>query len=361
MTKEAQFKIIQKDEKHGQVPGEFLYLKRINTRQETYDKAREVLLTEKYFEKLKRAYEKKEEKRGGDASGFAEIENEFVAFCHNLDNEKISSLVKEFNRKFRDYIPAYLTKIKTTGGIDEKGIMSVVEFLKSRKKFLELKPSQEYAFCFENVLDARNKIDVIEYIYNRNEKGELMVDTMSLIQVKTTEPTEREKEEILEAHKKWLTSSVMDFDTYNRKYSDGIPDNLPMKDLAENLGEIGELFLDMCTDPNGFSIKKFIDKLGLEDFEKLKNKNKAWLLLHYGDGFKKMIIDYRKSKILSENQARALYDVLKKLEEKVKKEITKLKNFSKVKNIYSVIAVGEKIVEKNELQKDNVNPYVIGY
>lgn len=281
----------------------------------------------------------------------------YVFSDKQIEEGRIEDLVEDFNKELLEYVrrqsgiidPVLAEKIHHNKRLrlEPMGIRSAVEFVKSRKHPL---------FCEEDS-DVRDKIDYIECEYGVDNNGQIVIEVMNLIQVKTSEPpTEVEKRKITEAHRRWVKSSVMDLNSYKREYKNGIPDNLAIETLLENAEEVGELFLDMCTDPKGFNPQVFINKL---DLEKLSNKQKAWLLLEYGGKLKYLIINARKSKKLTTEEARAIMNAVQGLEKRVKKEMTKLKNFSKINKINSIITVGENEVEKEELwQNDENNPYI---
>lgn len=316
-----------------------------------------LLGNENLYNKFFKGLTNKLDRQGADASSLAGVENIFITYCQNLSDVEIESLVRQFNKGFKDYIRVKKGDINLSEQrleeinkkeITARGIISVVQFIRARKKLLDLKPSQEYAFYFEDVLDARYQIDLIECIYNRNGQ-EVSIDSMNLIQVKSSEPSEEEQERITRAHKEWLTSSVMDLDSFEHEYSDGIPENLTIESLLKNADEVENILLDICTDPNRAEIgaaEEFISKL---DLGELSNKHKAWLLLQYGKRLKDLILGARKKRILTNLQARDILTAIERLGSSVMTKAKMPKNFSTVQEINSAISVGARIIKKENL------------
>jgi len=316
-----------------------------------------LLGNEDLYNKFLKGLTNKLDRQGADASSLAGIENIFITYCQNLSDADIESLVRQFNKGFKDYIRAKKGDINldeqrfeeiNRKEITSRGIISVLQFIRARKKLLDLTPSQEYAFYFEDVLDARYQIDLVECIYHRNGK-EVSIDAMNLIQVKSSEPSEEEQERIARAHREWLTSSVMDFDSFEHEYSDGIPGNLTIESLIKNADEVENILLDICTNPNGEEFKvaeEFISKL---DLGELSNKHKAWLLSQYGKSLKGLILGARKKKILTNFQARDILTAIERLGNSVMVKAKMPKNVTMIKKINSIISVGSKITRTENL------------
>ncbi len=161
---------------------------------EALKEAQETLIgNEKLYKKFLRGLAARENK---DATDLASIENTFIRYCQNLPDAEIESLIRQFNTGIRKYIVDNQGVLEISQktiqemlsrnhrGISSPGILSVINFIKARKKLLSAKPSQEYVFYSEDVLDARYKIDLIECIYTEN--GD--IDTMNLIQIKSSVP-----------------------------------------------------------------------------------------------------------------------------------------------------------------------------
>lgn len=318
---------------------------------------------ESLYNKFLQSLVGKLDKQGGDASSLAGLENMFVSSCENLSNEEIDSLVRQFNTGFKEYIRKNKNNIKEdqyekihSEGIKSMGIKSVVEFIRERKKLLDLEPTHKYAFGFEDVLDARHKIDLMEYLYHINEKDEVIeviIDTLNLIQVKSSEPTEREKDKITDAHREYSTSSVMDLDSFEREYKDGIPDNLTMETLVNNTDEVSTILLDIFTGPEKNGITKAEEFIAKLDLGKLENKHKAWLFLHYGKRLKNLILEAKDKEKLDSEFIDNILNALKKLEDRVKLKAGMPKNLAKIGEINSVICVGAEIIKIENISRES--------
>ncbi|MES3004900.1 MAG: hypothetical protein V4690_02175 [Patescibacteria group bacterium] len=328
-------------------------------RQEALREARIALvenikLKERFFEAISK-------RESMDASGFAAIENLFIKYGLSLSADEVEALVRQFNVSVSEYAsknigvlsknqlsPENLRERKMTS----KGILSVLEFIKNRKKLLLSQPETKHEFYTEDVLDAKYKIDLIECDMQEVD-GKLVVHTMNLIQVKSSQPTEDEIKNITNAHRSWIGSSVMDFDAFKREYTDGIPDEVMIEVLAKNSEEVENVLLEICTDPNGFNPDGFIKQLDLED---LNNKQKAWLMSDYVP----LIVEHIKASVekgtATQEEADAIINALNDIEAKVRSKAKLPRNIARINTVNSIIAVGGKIVHQTTLQEKPNDP-----
>ncbi len=289
----------------------------------------------------------------------ASVQNEFLTYCVELSDTEIDSLVRQFNKGLASFL---ITNYSRLGidirrkelllssidklGMNAVGIISAVEYIRARRELLGTSPAQEHGFYFEDNLDARHRIDLVEVIFLDGQ-----IDSMNLVQIKSRNPTDAEIERILHDHREWVRSLMMDFQTFEREYTDGIPDNLTIENMTQNAEEVEELLLDMCTDPNGFNPDIFIEKLDLGD---LSNKQKAWLLLKYGEVINSKIASAVDKEILSTEQAREILDALTRLTNRLMAKAKLPKNLSGVNKIQSIIAVGPKIIREETIQDRDI-------
>ncbi|MES2213691.1 MAG: hypothetical protein V4473_02545 [Patescibacteria group bacterium] len=295
---------------------------------------------------------------------FIEVENIFISKLQELSDIEIDSVIRQFNIGFKEYVSRESGKFdidldlhrkifendaknnkEARGNIHSNAIKNVIYFIRSRKNLLESNPSQQYGFYFEHSLDAENKIDLIECIFEELD-GETHVAIMNLIQIKSSIPTKEEQDNITKAHTDWIKSSVMDLQSFEKEYSDGIPPGLTIEMLSENVDDIEELLLDLCTDPNGFNPDRFIERL---DLEKMTNKHKAWLLAKYGTILKKKIHDSVEHGVIEQINADLIIEKLTELEEKVRSKAKLPRNLSYIDTIKSITAVGKQIVHEEIL------------
>ncbi len=323
--------------------------------------ARERLLdNEDLYRKYIRGFTSME---GNHPVELAGLQNIFITFCQDLPDPEIESLVTQFIRGLIDYI----LKNKATIGISQnqlekilsperrainaRGIINIVEFIRARKKLHGTLPGDGYGLYIEENLDARHKIDLVECIFGEDENGQREIDSMNLIQVKSQEPDEKQQEDIITDHRRWIRECVMDLETFEREFSKGIPDGIAIKTLLKNAEEMETLLLDLCTDPAGFNPDNFISRLDLED---LTNKQKAWLLLTYGSDLRKKIHDSVEQGLLEKEQGDAILATLEKLESKIRAKAKMPKRFATIQNINSVIAVGPRIVKQEEIASASI-------
>gem|GEM_PF-6568770 len=155
--------------------------------------------------------------QSGAVIKFTEVENILVEKCINLTESDIDNVVRQLGRKFLDYIRQNNKMSEIFGqaredlitgrfNIDERGIKSVVAFVRERTKLLMSMPAQNFVIGFNNNLDARRKIDLIEIIFGESE---LDIDQLNFIQIKSSSPTKEEVEDITEAHKIFANRDIL--------------------------------------------------------------------------------------------------------------------------------------------------------
>ncbi len=299
---------------------------------------------------------------------FAQVEDLFVSTLQDLSDNEIDSVIRQFNSKFKEYVSKQINldisnnlrrkifendSISTDGAhgnIHSKSIKNVIHFIRSRRQLLESGPSQKYGLYFEHSLDAHNKIDLVECIFEEFD-GETHIAVMNLIQIKSSTPTVDEQQKITKAHRDWITSSVMDLENFEREYSDGIPPGLTIEMLSQNADEIEGLLQDLCTQEGDFNPDGFIKNLNLEE---TNNKHKAWLLTKYNEVLKRKIREVVTRSAGTEyeiEQAKAdlIIERLTQLEEKVRVKAKLPRNLSYIDTINSITAVGKQIVHEETL------------
>lgn len=302
--------------------------------------------------------------RGNGPTQKIRLENKILSFLIDLSDRDIESTIRQFNIGFKRYVeeikdPEFLTsderrkifendkKIGSDmrGNIHESSIIGTIRFLKERKRLLDMEPRQDYGFYVQDVLDARYCIDLVECIFETDPKtGERKISIMGLIQLKSSKPSDEEIDLIKRNHKMWTESSVMDFNSFEKEYSDGLPDGIQMADLIENHEKISELLMDLCTKPEGFSADDFIKNL---DLENLTNKHKAWLFFKYGKTMREELESLRQEGILDDDKLQMIFIKLDGIENDIKKKAKMPKNMSGIDTIKSIVAVGPNIIDES--------------
>lgn len=296
-----------------------------------------------------------------DASRFSSVKNLFIRHCINLSDDEIEALVRQFNVGISEYArknpgsippqhrdPEKIREMK----MNSRGVLSVLEFLRARRTLLELDPATEYTFSTEDILDAKYKIDIVECIYDTSNTDTRNVHTMNLIQVKSSAPRESEISKIISGHRAWIHSAVMDFGAFRREYTDGIPKSLIIKDLSENTKAVGNILMDMCTDPDGFKPNIFLAKL---DLEKLTNKHRAWLISEYVPIIKAAIETSIQEDTITPEQAAEIIQLLDQLEKNVRSKAKLPKNIGRIRNVNSIITVGKQVISEINLKSQSAN------
>lgn len=333
---------------------------RVEDQNEDLRIAREALLGND--ELYKRFFRAMKDVESMDASGFAHIENRFIKECQNLSLEDIESLVRQFNRGLNGFAsknPSALHGATTSPEnirrreIKTQGIVSVIDFIKARKSLFDLDPQTRYRLYTEDTLDAKFKIDLIECIFDEDADGNLSISTMSLIQVKSSERNEDEQEAILNSHRSWVNTSLMDFQSLREEYTAGLPDGIPIETLSQNADETALLLLDITTDPDGFNVDNFVSRLGIDDLTK---KQKAWLLSESGERIKKIIANIQEEGQTPIEESGQIVKTLDDMQTTSRTKAKLPKNIARVGAIKSITAIGPKIVHENVIAAPTENP-----
>ena len=287
-------------------------------------KAKENLTSEENKEKLHAIYLKgfhlKYQKEKGEVGSFAlpyaSVENEFIGNCLNLTDEEIEQLVREFNDGFKKYFFAQ----GGLGGdftiekhLDAKGIISVVKYIRSQRELYKNSP-QEVHYFFEDNLDARYAIDLLEVKTSTNESGDRVAQEINLVQIKSRPPEPNDRDNIQKNHREYYNT----VNTFELRERNVFLDRLKKEILLKNAEEVRDLIFDICTDPVEFDPGVFISKLKIEN---LSDRHKVSLLLRYLariDNFVPQIRKNKKKYRLTDEEIDTALAALKRLEDKAK-------------------------------------------
>lgn len=291
---------------------------------------------------------------------FTEIENLLVEKCINLSDSDIDSVVRQLNRKFIEYIQSMQgsldidgnTLINITTGrwnLNSGGIKSVVNFIKNRVQLLRSNPSQDFTLGVNERLDARFAIDLIEVI--RNTSGD--IDQLNLIQIKSSEPTEEEKEKIVKTHRDFVNQNLLslkDVDEFS------IPKEEERKIFEDTINDQSVMFdklFDICIDYRETDLGSLSVLLGINH---LTNLQRAWILSTYFEIIIEQIESaYREGYIEEESKSALIKDLTLLLEESVSKSGIPT-NIIKINSVNSIIAVGPRVVSEISIYGSEESP-----
>lgn len=291
---------------------------------------------------------------------FTEIENLLVEKCINLSDSDIDSVVRQLNRKFIEHIQSMQGSLDidgntlvniTTGkwNLNSGGIKSVVNFIKNRVQLLRSNPSQDFTLGVNERLDARFAIDLIEVI--RNTSGD--IDQLNLIQIKSSEPTEEEKEKIVKTHRDFVNQNLLslkDVDEFS------IPKEEERKIFEDTINDQSVMFdklFDICIDYRETDLGSLSVLLGINH---LTNLQRAWILSTYFEIIIEQIESaYREGYIEEESKSALIKDLTLLLEESVSKSGIPT-NIIKINSVNSIIAVGPRVVSEISIYGSEESP-----
>lgn len=317
-----------------------------------FEEAQRNLVNEKMFGLFVRAIREKMITGSNDTLAF--LQNRIIQECINLSETETNLILGQFNREVRRWfiknqsssnieskVYEAINSGKFTVGdnnIDTRGIWNVISFLRNRSFLLDSNPVVQYTHYFSDRLDARYSIDVIEEI------GDPPV--ISLIQLKSSVPSEEEVRRINKDHQHWVQKGWMSLESYENNYiEEGTEEEI--RSFLENKEEIRLALLDFFTDPEGQDIYKLISSLHLGS---LDNRQKAWILWKYINLLEDPMKEAKEKDPENAQNIDSIWRQLNELRNKLiqKTKLPKSQNF--VGDVYSVIVVGGKEVFKKKIE-----------
>lgn len=276
-------------------------------------------------------------------SKFASVENYFVKNCLNLKRADIEKIVNDFNIEFQKYLNEHRAELRFNITLENKdllvpiGIISVIEFIKSRQE-LPLAKNQRREFFFDNDLDMRMGIDLIEIVYQENDDI-LIVEEMNLAQVKSK--GDINKEEIIAKHLFWVKERIVNRREFNERFF------TPEEEYIQEIKQVDNLFLfglERILQGENFDVDEnfFIKALGLQN---LTHEQKAGIFKKYEKYIESIIKSYE-GLVDSSNPTQVKY--LEEFKEIVKKYAVAVPMVAEIKKISSVLAHGAQIIDPDK-------------
>jgi len=289
-----------------------------------------------------------------DVMGYAQIENTFSQHCISLSDAEIDNLIRNFRNavlknirenKCKDYNLNQEDIHKLTASQTEKGslfseyfgpegIKSVVRFVRNRLKMHAVNPVTIPAFYFENYLDARHKIDLIEII--KDDKNVIM----NLIQIKSRDFTEEEIQKNTNAHRDWVNEYAMDLSVYEKTLQNEPVDSQKLKELFEEAFHLEDVLTDILTGDKPISKDLLFDKLGLKG---RPNIEVLWVLSTYMEVFKDAC-SHVEDMGLTDDQINRIRGVITDIQAQVDVLLKKKKDLEGISEVHSVFVVHERQV-----------------
>lgn len=300
----------------------------------------------------------------GNTNAFSEPTNRITEICISLTDAEIDNIVRSFNETLRKKSDFYIEKYdlskqesqylkqgvkiledgKKTGRIfDSKGVKEVASFVRARKKLHEAEPRTLPAFYFENHLDARHKIDLIEII--EGDEGAIV----NLIQIKSHEYTRAEIEKYTEAHKDWINGYVVDLETFESRLTSEPSDREALDGFMRNVESLENVFLDIMSGDIPFSKDILFEKLGLGG---RPNVEKFWILKQYLPFLEEEVLKLEKEGYIDGENRYLIQKTFVEIHEQIQKVENKKKDLTGIAEVYSICATGSREVSKVKIFED---------
>jgi hypothetical protein len=223
--------------------------------------------------------------------------------------------------------------------LNSEGVKSVVSFVRLRKKLHQLNPKTIPAFYFENKLDAKHKIDLIEVI--ETEKGAIL----NLIQIKSRQYEYGEIEKYKDAHEDWANGdNTIDLESFEKSFLEEPEDSSVVGEVLGDLDRIHEVFEDILTGSTVFSKEILLDKLGIANRPKTEQ---MWLLSKYMPKLIETVDSLNLEGIFSEVEFGIVTYFINDVKKQLENVKSQKRDITGVYEIYSICAVKEKEVSKS--------------
>lgn len=322
---------------------------------ELFAEAQKNLINEKNFNLFLRAVTEKETIGSNDSLSF--LHNRIVGECVNLSEHDTELILDQFNlsvqkwfvdeyshgRQVDQRVRESITLGKYTHGeknIDIRGVQSVISFLRARTLLLSSQPAQKHSFYWNDKLDGRYSIDVIEEI--DGEDG----PAISLVQIKSSKPSEEEIERIHVNHARWAKKEWLNIEDYENSYIEEATKEKLLEFLT-NKQKVEEALLEFLTSPSeqGLdNLTSFLNMSGLVD------RQRAWVLWKYIGLIKDSLEEAVSLGDLDEEMKDEVWMYLSTLRDNLIKKFHLPEKQVAVRNIKSIVCVGARFVSEREIE-----------
>lgn len=293
--------------------------------------------------------------RNGNATPYADFMNTISVMCLGLSDVDIENITNNFKKGILSRAQVYAQEFGLSGkelqnlqmGIwgksdDDRmfgssGISSFVNFLRVRKKFHESNPRVVPAFYFENYLDAKFGVDLIEVI--DSDGGAVL----NLIQIKSKQYTEG-TEIYHKKHKDWVTLNMIDLDAYENTLSKEPSDGESLRIFISNIDKLEEVFLDIFSGEQVVSKELLFEKLGIGNNR--PKVEQVWILQNYLPFLKEEVLKLKEEGYIDELTMSHIESVIADIEKQVENVKNQKRDLRGIKEIYSICTVGEREVSK---------------
>jgi len=290
---------------------------------------------------------------------FAEIENELVVQCINLTDEDITNIVRQLNRKLLQYISLNASSLDINGrtlqeasigkwNLNEKGLISVINFIRTRIAFLRSDPKQKFILGFNNNLDATTSIDLIEAILEGED-----IRQLSLIQVMTTPHPEDEMAIMHKKHRDFVRNEVLKFKEIGNLSIPPEQERVLFEETLENQAIMFERLFEICVEYTSVSKNQLTKILGIDGLNKIQQ---AWILDTYFDTIVGQINAAYSEEYVEEENRDALVRDLTSLRQSLVSKAGIPKNTIKIHTVRSVIAMGNREIRNIEIHNSEEEP-----
>lgn len=286
--------------------------------------------------------------------------NELTEKCIELQDADIRNIVDRLNRGMIEYTKRNSGIISPNNPKAKKafegtafhasGIISVVNFIRTRNVRLSAQ-GIDFEIGFNNRFDALDKIDLIEIIYE--ETGE--IKRINLVQIKSSSLTEKEQEQIIRAHKRFVNEIFKAKEIEDLR----VPEETQMKAVEETVtdhGKMLEIIFDTVSETGAINLDKFLEKLKILSMTEIQI---AYVFDHFFEEImKRLSLCFSEGYINAEEKNRIVDKIISLREMLIRKSKIPTK-ITRVGKINSITSVGNIIVNDTNIYKEEGGNYAV--
>jgi hypothetical protein len=230
-----------------------------------------------------------------------------IDFSESEIQDQVSRIVRRLQRIFSEQFPHDVGNFLKWSRGREKGVIAATRFISERSRE-QLPENQSRKLFYNNDLDAKYGIDLIELNY-QDKDGDMVIDDMRLIQVKSSAQRESNSEKIERDHNKFLEDFMANLSEYEAQYQpsiefrnddEQIAFNESLVELQNKIEIAGYNFVTGKATKNQF-VSEIIAVLrtsqnnrrseDLASLDKLPLQDKMWFVENYINNLMQFILD----------------------------------------------------------------------
>jgi hypothetical protein len=288
-----------------------------------------------------------------EVTSLAALMNRLTEICISLPDDQIQRIIDQFKAGLRSRFRVYaeelgmksekeITEMMAFGlgtgpkaVLESQGIVSAARCMRERKKLHSVGENMIPAFYFDNYLDAKHQIDLIEVLTT----SEGLV--LNLIQIKSKALTQEDIESVSTAHKKWIDGPVMNMQAYENTLTIEPINSAVIEKIITDSSTIQDIFLEVASGKESSANQILFERLGIDTITK---PERIWLLKHNLPKLRERADAFIETGVLDEEDVIKLHHVLDGIEKQISTMEQQKKDLRAIVEVHSICVVDGKEV-----------------